>query len=184
MKRIVSIALVFGVGVIVGAVAMEALELHVRPTYRDVMRANFVAEQEFLAARADRAGDHMRAVSHLWNVVDAGDASGFRIFRRDWGDDSDPWLPWRLLVLARIVAGLDDGRGRQLGEALHRARLALALEAMQEHEAASEQWELAAHLSNRSKDSMRSLAEMLAQNESSELHRQAEAAILDGVNAR
>jgi len=180
MKRVLGITLVFGMGVIAGAVAMNLFEMHVRPTYREVMRAEFVGEQELSASRDARAGDQLRAVLHFWNVVDA---PAFQIFRTDRAEDANFWLPWQLLVLGWMRGGPDQARARQMSEALQRARLALALESIQQHESATEQWDMAARIGKRSKDATRRSAETLAREENSDLHRQAEAGILDGTGA-
>lgn len=182
VKKALGLASVFASGAVVGATAMNLLDLHVRPTYREAIRADLVVEQEMSAAREARAGDRLRSAVHRWDTVDAYSPNGFRIFRREvtGEEDSDFWLPFRLLALKHIVSAADaDGRGRQLIEAQYRAKLALTLEALHADRAADEQWEVASRLEGKSRDAVRRYAETSLKSEDSDLHRQAEAAILD-----
>ena len=57
MKATLRTLLVLLVGFVGGAIAMGLLSSYVRPIDRDVMRANFVAQQRFAATHAARAGD-------------------------------------------------------------------------------------------------------------------------------
>jgi hypothetical protein len=180
MRKWLAFALL-AAGFAAGASAMSLLELGVRPTYRETIRSEFVAEQAFSATREARAGNRLRAVFHRWNVVEATAENGFRIFRPDSSsrEDRDFWLPFRLLVLQRIRRNLDpEGRGQRLMEADNRARLALALEAMGGHLAADAQLHAASRLAGKSPDAMRRAAEAWAEEEDSDAYRRAEAIVL------
>ena len=180
MRKWLAFALL-AAGFAAGASAMNLLELRVRPTYRENIRSEFVAEQAFSATREARAGNRLRAVFHRWNVVEATTESGFGIFRPESSSqvDREFWLPFRLLVLQRIRRNADpEGRGQRLMEAHNRARLALELEAMGGHLAAEAQLDAASRLAGDSPDAMRRVAEALAQAENSDAYRQAEAITL------
>ena len=186
MKRMLRTLLVLLVGFVGGAIAMGLLHSYVRPIDRDVMRANFVAQQRFAATHAARAGDALGAIVGFANVVEASSMPVFRPDRPNWDGSDNVLFPFSLLILRSIkreAMGRDpERRGWQISEAHDRARLALALEALHQDVAASVQWEQAAQLGRRSKEAMRRAAEMQANLEASESWQQAEAAILDPIN--
>jgi len=80
-KSVLKDSLVLLVGVIVGAVLIESLEVYVRPTYTDILMSQLKAEQEFLASRAARENRTFEAAFHRWAAVNAESENGFRVFR-------------------------------------------------------------------------------------------------------
>src|SRR5512145_909865 len=109
-------------GIIVGAILMNLLDMYVRPTYREVIRIDLKTEQEFLANRAIRQGDKVRALAHRWNVVDAESKDGFRAFRKERNSDIDSefLFPLSMVVLKAMMHDKDGNlkKGTQIVEGI------------------------------------------------------------------
>ena len=134
-------------GLIVGAVLMNLLHMYVRPAYRETIRIDLKQEQEFLAGKATRQGDNLRAVTHRWNVVDTDATEGFRAFRKKRNKDIDSsfFFPFYMIVINELVhprEGMEE-KGSRISEGVDRGRLALSLESVGARDEADRQWEMA-----------------------------------------
>jgi len=170
-------------GIIVGAILMNLLDMYVRPAYREMIRIDLKTEQEFLASRAIRQGDKVRALAHRWNVVDAEAKDGFRAFRKERNSDIDSefLFPFGMIVLKAMMYDKEGylKKGAQIVEGIDRGRLALSLESIGAREEADRQWEMARILINRkSIEDTRKLILNLHASDNTELYRQAEKAVL------
>ena len=181
--KVLKIGGIFIGGIIVGAILMNCLDMYVRPAYRETIRINLKTEQEFLASRAIRQGDKMRALVHRWNVVDADSKDGFRVFRKEQNKDIDSsfFFPFEMLLLNAMIHDSETRykKGVQIDEGINRGRLALSLEAIGSREEADRQWEIARTLINRKTiEDTKKLILKLQEGDNTEIHRQAEKAVL------
>jgi len=185
--KALKISSIFMLGLIVGAVLMNLLHIYVRSTYRDTIRIDLKQEQEFLAGRAARNGDKLRALSHQWNVVDAEAKDGFRAFRQDRNKETDSsfLFPFYMVVLKAMVQpkeGMQE-KGARISEGIERGKLALALEAVGANEESNNQWEIARTLTKyKSNEEIRRLILKLKEQENTETYLQAEKTILGEDN--
>jgi hypothetical protein len=117
MTKILKISGIFVGGIIIGGVFMNLLHMYVRSVYRETIRIDLKTEQEFLASRAARDGDKLRAASHRWNVVDSEADGGFRAFRRERhkDDDSSFLFPFYMLALKAMVSPMDESKKSPAG---------------------------------------------------------------------
>ncbi len=185
--RIVKISGTFVGGIIIGAALMNLLHMYVRSTYRETIRIDLRTEQEYLSARAARRGDNLRALTHRWNVVDAGARDGFRAFRKEQNKeiDSSFFFPVHMLILKAMKSPM---RGKQKEvdrfiEGMDRGKLATVLESLGEKEEAAKQWDIVRLLTrqNSIEDIRRRVLGWL-EVENTHLHLEAEKAILEETN--
>jgi hypothetical protein len=174
---------IFVGGIIVGAVLINLLDMYVRPAYRETIRIDLKTDQEFLANRATREGDKVRALVHRWNVVDAEAKDGFRAFNKERTKDLDSsfFFPVYMLILNTMMNDKDVRleKGAKIAEGLDRGRLALSLEAIGNHEEANRQWKIARTLTCRkSIEEIRKLILRIQTIDNTENYRQAEKAAL------
>jgi hypothetical protein len=155
----------------------------VRPTYRETIRIDLNTEQKFMAGRAAREGNKLRALSHQWNVVDSAAKDGFGAFQveRNKEIDSSFFFPFVMIVLDEMVkpiGGMQE-KGARISEGFERGKLAFYLESVGENQEAAKQWELARTLTNKKsvEDIRKSILRQLEQ-EKSHTYLDAEEAIL------
>ncbi len=150
--KVFIVATAFLVGVASGALVMNSLAIRSLRAYRGVLRDNLKFEQEFLAARAARDGDALRAVVHRWNAVDAESREGgFLSFRPGCFANLEDNF-WIVLDLATLDRMLDEKSLTSVwtetpsGEARRIAMLAAELEDLGALEEAERQWARASAL--------------------------------------
>ena len=187
INKILKISGIFLGGIIIGGVLMNLLHMYVRPTYRAMIRTDLKTEQEYLAGRAARQHNSFRAASHRWNVVDSSSEDGFRAFRRERHKDNDSsfFFPFYMVVLKAIASPMEKSKKdpSRIIEGIDRGKLAVALESIGEKEEAAEQWEIARILtSQESVENVRRLVLRSLEYEKTDLHLQAEKAILEDTN--
>lgn len=166
---------------------MNLLHMYVRPTYKEIIRIDLKTEQEFLAGRAARHNDIIRAAFHRWNVVDAEANDGFRIFQNDGHTkdiDSSFFFPFQVLALKELASSYGDlTKAKLIAEGIDRGKLAISLEVIGAHQEASRQWQLAKTLTNRkSMKDVRSLIIKILAQEDTSLWISAERAVLGNEN--
>lgn len=183
MTEVLKISGIFVGGIIIGGVLMNLLHMYVRPVYRDTIRIDLKTEQEFLAGRAARQGNNLRALSHRWNVVDTEAREGFRAFRKERNKDIDSsfFFPFYMVALTAMVhpkEGMDEKAAR-ISEGIARGHLALALESIGNREEANKQWEIARTLTNnKSIEDIRNFILKLREQEKTDTYLQTEKEIL------
>lgn len=181
IKSVLKYSLVLFGGIIIGAVLLESLEVYVRPTYTDILMSQMKAEQEFLASRAARENRAFEAAFHRWAAVNAEAEAGFRVFRPESGElnQKSYLLPFQLFVLKMIASPPEVKKGGRILEGINRGRLAVSFEALGQMEEAQRQWELAQQLTKRpTLEATKEVVFKIMGQESSELHRKAEDAVL------
>jgi hypothetical protein len=166
---------------------MNLLDMHVRPSYREMLKIEMKTEQKYLASRSTRQGDKMRAVIHRWNVVDAQAKDGFAVFNYERNKDIDSsfTLPFQILALNSIIYPIEGKyeKAAQISEGMDRGRLALALEDIGNHEEAERQWEMARTMTNKKSISeIRNIVIKVQDVDNTETYREAEKAILGENN--
>jgi hypothetical protein len=175
---------IFICGIIVGAILLNLLDMYLRPTYREIIRIDLKVEQEFLASRAMREGDKVRALAHRWNVVDAEAKDGFRAFRKEQNKKIDSLFsyPFYMLIMNAMMHDKEGNleKGARVGEGIDRGRLASALESIGANAEADKQWERARILicEKKSIEDTKKLIHKLQEDDNTELHLQAEKAVL------
>ncbi|MBI5100984.1 MAG: hypothetical protein HZB33_04020 [Nitrospirae bacterium] len=92
MRKILRITGIFLSGVFVGAILMNLLHMYVRPAYRELIRTEIQTEQQFMASRATRQNDKLKAALHRWNVVEMDSGEGFRDLRHERIEGQDSFL--------------------------------------------------------------------------------------------
>jgi hypothetical protein len=175
---------IFMLGLIIGGVLMNLLHMYVRSTYRETIRIDLNTEQKFLAGRAAREGDKLRALSHQWNVVDTEAKDGFRAFQKERNKeiDSSFFFPFVMVVLDEMVRPIGgmQGKSARISEGIERGKLALYLESIGKNQEGEKQWEMARALTNKkSTEDIRKLILKLREQETTDAYLQAERAILD-----
>ncbi len=173
---------VFFAGLIIGAFLIETIEMHLRPSYRDlIIRTHLKTEQEFLASRAARENKHLEAAFHRWAVVNAESDEGFRVFQEHGVElDDQPYTyPFDMYMLKWMSSGANIKKGRKIVEGFDRGKLAVALEALGQKKEAENQWQSAQILIHRKtiKETKEAVYVMLEQ-EKSDIHLKAEDKIL------
>jgi hypothetical protein len=173
---------IFFLGLIVGAFIIEAVEIHVRPTYRQLIRIDFKTEQDFLAARASRENKPIQETLHRWAAVDAESDEGFTTFRdeknKQLGDNSY-LLPFALLVQKQMWSSENIQRGKKIGEGIDRGKLAVSLEKIGQQMEAEAQWNKSQQLQQgHSLEQIKQLTYSLLEQEKTEIHRKAEDVVL------
>ncbi len=181
--KVFKIGGIFTGGIIVGAIIMNLIYMSVRPAYRETIRIDLKTEQEFLASRAARQGNKVRALVHRWNVVDTEANNGFCIFNKERNNEMDSsfFFPFYMLVLKTMMHSEVDKheKGARISEGIDRGRVALSLESLGAREEADKQWEIARIKTGRdSIEDIRKLIIKLQGLDNSEVYRQAEKAVL------
>ncbi len=181
-KSILKYLGVFLLGLIIGAFLLETLEIHLRPSYRDlVLRNHLKTEQEFLAMRATRESRLLEATFHRWAVVNAESVDGFHVFQAHSVELDD--APYSYLYVMYILKWMSSGenikRGEKIAEGFDRGKLAAALEALGQKKEADNQWQRTQVLIHRKtmKETKEAIYSML-EHEKSDLYRKAEDKVL------
>lgn len=172
---------VFLVGIIIGALLIESLEIKVRPFYKDILMTELKIEQEFMASRSARENRSFVAAFHRWAAVNAESEDGFRVSRTENNEinGSSYLFPFQLYVLKMIQSPEGIQKGKKIVEGIDRGKLAIAFEALGQNEEAEKQWQLAQQLMRRpTMDATKSAINSLMHQENTELQQKAEDAVL------
>lgn len=181
IKSILKPVIIFLLGMLIGAILVESLEVYVRPTYRQLIGTDLKIEQEFLAIRAARENKPLETTLHRWAAVNAESEQGFRVFQKssDQIEDQSYLFPFQLLALKWMYSPDNVQKGKAVIESIDRGKLAVALEALGRIDEADQQWKYAQQLTPELKMEMvkKSVNTMLAA-EKTEESKQAEDAVL------
>jgi|GEM_PF-4289673 len=181
-KTLLKGAGIFLLGLLAGVLATESLESSLRPTYRRVIGTTLKAEEEFKAGRAARENRPVEAAFHRWVVVNIQSEEGFGVFRETAKniDDKSLDFPLALLGFKWMRSPENVRRGEKIVQGQDRAKLALALEGIGQRDEAEKQWKEALVLQpGRTLEGVKESARKLLEMERTDLHRQAEDAVLD-----
>ena len=141
---------VFLAGLIIGAFMLETLEMHVRPSYRDIIvRSHLRTEQELLASQAARTKKPLDEAFHRWVVVNAQSEDGFRVLRVNNNELGGNYLyPFEMLGLKSMASSADYEKGKKITEGIDRGKLAVSLEKLGMKKEAEDQWKKAQQLTH------------------------------------
>ena len=181
MKTVIKGAGIFILGLVAGVLATESLESYLRPTYRRVIGTTLKAEQEFKASRAARENRPVEAAFHRWVVVNIESEEGFDVFQEKAKniDDKSLDFPLALLGFKWMRSPENVKRGEKIVQGQDRAKLALELEGLGLRDEAEKQWRSAQELqSGRTLEAVKESARKMMEIEKTDLHRQAEDAVL------
>ncbi len=146
MNKYITHLLAIALGFIFGLAVMGLLSARAGHMYLEILKSQYVWEQEALALRAQQRGDIEDAVHRYLNVVDATSATGLETFDPDriyWTFS----FPFQAVALKKISSYSDpSGIGRSRTEGVNRAKLGLFLEKVEQKEAALKQYKIAAQL--------------------------------------
>lgn len=152
LKSTLKYAGVFILGLIVGALLLETLEMHLRPAYRDlIIRTHLKIEQEFLASRAVREKRLLEVAFHRWAVVNTESDDGFRVLQVSGSgvNDQSYLYPFDMLMLKWMSSQENVKKGEKIVEGFDRGKFAVALESLGLKKDAENQWQLARPLIHR-----------------------------------
>lgn len=172
---------IFMLGLVVGAFAIESLEIYTRPIYRQLIGNDLKIEQEFLAGRASRENKLFEETLHRWAAVNAESDEGFRSFREksEQINDNSYFFPFALVVFKSMWSPEKIQKGKKIVEGLDRGKLAIALEKIGQQELADEQWNKSQQLQQgRTLESVKKSAHSILGQEKTDLYRQAEDVVL------
>lgn len=172
---------IFMGGLIVGAVLMNLLHIYVRPEYREVLRMELQTKQSFLASRAARQNDNLKAVLYRWNVVELDSGESFQDLRTEKKEELNSFLlPFLLLPAKYITTYYKNCSGEYALQGINHGYLAAALDAIGENEEATRQWEQSQKMIKlKSLEETRKFISSLLEQENTDLHMQAEKKILE-----
>jgi len=179
MKKVLFLIILFLAGFVGGVVTMEILS---RPAqrvrayretlhaYREILQRNFVGSQEDLAYKAFKEGNDLKAMVHLWTVLEAG-PDGSELFKdpvsKAFDEDIDKALTERFFFVTLpkinnvIKNSKNSTRMTPFQEAIVKSRphgeLAVVLEQLGYKEAAKEHYLIASRLLNLPEDKAQKL---------------------------
>src|SRR5712691_9848090 len=178
MRPIAVITLCGGAGFVAGALTYGWFAAHTLDARNEMVQTRFAIEQEFRATRAERQGDLLAALHYQWNAVEARSPDWLHEFTM-WKAPA-PWFAVEFTILDKVMRDADPkGKGRQVAQGIALGHLARLLAANGYKPRAVEQWQRATDLTGQSNsEKMRELIVSLRAQQDSELHRQAEQAVL------
>jgi len=166
MKKVLFLTILFLAGFVAGVVTMEILS---RPAqrvrayketlhaYKEILQRNFVRSQEDLGYKAFKEGNNLKAMVHLWTVLEAG-PDGSELFKEQLSKTLDEGIDKALTERFFFVelpainnsfkktSHYQEVPGRE--EALKNGALAVVLEQLGYKEAAREHYLIASQLLN------------------------------------
>lgn len=146
-------------GFIIGVVAMEVLSRPARRAYREMLQNNYVLMQSDLADKALKEGNDLRAMVHLWTLLDAGPMNGAQMFTDPMSRGIDdavflalPSMNHFLKQVVRTPPGKEDRP-----KAMAHGELAAVLEKLGYKDTAKEHYVEASRTLNISEDKARDI---------------------------
>lgn len=177
MKKVLFLTILFLAGFVAGVVTMEILSRPARRVrayretlhaYREMLQSNFVISQSQLAYKAFKEGNNLKAMVHLWTVVEAG-SDGSELFNdqasKAWDEEIDKALSERFFLVTlptmndyfKKVDHVRPGEEEARQKALPHGELAVVLEQLGYKEAAREHYLIASRFLNLPEDKARKL---------------------------
>lgn len=146
MRRWAVLTIVFIVGFVLGAIFLSILSMKASKVYLEMVRLNYIYEQEELGKGAWKKGDLQNSFYHYYNVVQAISEPGIQSFNPahvKWSFD----LPFSAVIVNTILKETDKlKRGKVINEGIHRGILGLILETMGRYDEAQQEYIHAANL--------------------------------------
>jgi hypothetical protein len=176
---------IFLLGLVVGALLIESLEIYVRPIYRQLIGTDLKTEQDFLAGRSSRENKPLEETFHRWATVNAESDEGFRSFHANNGqiEDTSYLFPLALLGFKWMYSPDNIQRGKKIVEGLDRGKLAVALEKIGQQAEADKQWVKSQQLQQRpTLEAAKQLTHSILEQERTDVHQKAENSVLGKSN--
>ena len=158
MKKAFFIIILVLSGFVIGIVTMEGLSRHARRAYKEMLQTNFVSSQRQLAYKALKEGNDLRAMVHLWTVLEAG-PDGSELFKDPVSTAMDetffvvlPWVNDLLKSVVRVRPGQEEAV-----KSIPHGELAMILEQLGHKEAAREHYLIASRFLNIPEDKARKM---------------------------
>ncbi len=131
MKTKLRIIIALVVAFLLGALTMNLLTFPARRAYRENLQQLYLEHQRSAATQELREGNNLKAIMHLWNIVEAGPVDGSKLYNDDVLKEIDKsfWfflLP-QLNQLVRETVDITHGADNRLA-ALANGKLAAMLE--------------------------------------------------------
>ncbi len=146
MRRWAVLTIIFVVGFVLGAIFLSILSIKASKVYLEIVKLNYIYEQEELGKGAWKKGDLQNSFYHYYNVVQAISEPGIQSFKPahvKWSFD----LPFTAVILNKILKETDKlKRGKVINEGIYRGKLGLILETMGRYDEAQQEYILAAKL--------------------------------------
>jgi hypothetical protein len=123
---------------------MGLLSQNAVPTYLEMIRVTYAADQELMGDTALAGGTPLKAVRYYRNVLDAdGSMAALAARRIPW----DLSFPFAAPILEKIRTNADpDGKGRAIVQGLTHGKLAIALEQSKQDQEAKAEYQKASGL--------------------------------------
>lgn len=145
MQRRIILLVIFLVGIVFGCVLMGFLSMRGSNIYLEMVKTNYIQEQEFIADQFWMRGNLNEAVIHYHNAVQALSGTGLKAFNPDhmkWSFG----FPFAAIVLNAITEKSNKTGGRVIFEGINRGKLGMVLESLGRHEEAHREYLYAAEL--------------------------------------
>lgn len=130
---------IFVAGLAVGSLIMGYLSVRASKTFVEVLRSNYNAEQESLAADAHSKGNKYAEFIHRRNIVESsrlGNLTVFNKMKTAWSFD----FPFSAIALSQFIEQPGIEKGRKIVYAIDLGRLAEATENIGLKEEADKMW--------------------------------------------
>jgi hypothetical protein len=117
MKKYFKLTLIFVVGFVAGALAMDYLSIPARKVYREHLQRTYLTKQQFMASSALKEGKELEALVPLWSYLNADPLDGSRLFGHNdttafedsFGFFLLPWIDKYTKTLVHLKPGGEDG---------------------------------------------------------------------------
>lgn len=159
MKRTILLASIAIVSFILGVFFMGYLSSTASITFLDIVKVNYINEQEILAIRAKKDGNINKAIYYYSNMVAAKESPGLRSF----DINKNPWnlfFPFEAIEL-RKLSNTPRQRGIEIDIGFSHGKLANALEMAGLHKEAEEEYKKASILIRTSPEKVKKLIDDL-----------------------
>ena len=153
MKRTVLIVLIAIISFISGILFMGYLSSKAGETFLDMVKVNYIHEQEMLALRAKKEENINKAIRHYYNMVDAKEGlRGFDINKNPW----NLVFPFEAIALKKL-SDTPRQRGIEIDIGFSHGKLANILEIAGLHKEAEEEYKKASLLIGTSPEKVKKL---------------------------
>lgn len=161
MKRKVLIVSITIISFMLGVLFMGSLSSKAGETFIDVIKINYIHEQEILAIRAKNGGNVNKAIRHYYNMVDAKEVL------RSFDIKENPWnlfFPFQAIAL-RNLGSTHRQRGVEIDLGISHGKLADALEMAGFNGEAEKEYKKASVLTHMSPEKVKKLINDLRDHE-------------------
>lgn len=161
MKKTVLIISILIVSFVSGVLFMGYLSSKAGETFIDIIKVNYIHEQEILAIHAKNSGNVNKAIRHYYNMIDAKELlHTFDIKENPW----NLFFPFQAIAL-RSLGNTPRQRGMEIDIGISHGKLAYALEMTGFNEEAENEYKRASILTHMSPEKVKKFIEDLKDHE-------------------